>query len=117
MSKVVQMTFTDEQYAELKKRAGDQIIQHYLLGREFPKNDFEKWFPELLLRVGEIRNGTKFNIKAVFGTEWINIPKGIKLSLGRVFYQQVNASKVLNVHASERDKAKTQWYIKKEETK
>lgn len=114
MSKVVQITFTDEQYAELEKRAGHLTIQHYIIGREFPQNDFTKWFPELLSRVSKIQSGTKFNIKAVFGTDWINIPKGVRLSLGRAFFKHVNTNKVPGVRAIEPDKAKTQWYMKEE---
>lgn len=112
MSKIVQITFTDEQYSELESQAGDQKIQHYIIKQLFPDNDFERWFPELLFRVKKIPKGMKFNISAVLGTDWINIPKGIRLSLGRVFYQHVAANKISEVKAIEQDSAKTQWYQK-----
>ena len=117
MSKIVQLTFSEEQFQELERRAGTLSVQQYLIGREFPQNDFNKWFPILLERVSEIRNdGRQFTVREVMSTDWNLIPKGIKLSLGRVFFQRVVDNdvnrKVFNVRPLEPDKSKTQKYIK-----
>lgn len=117
MSKNVQLTLSDEQYEELERRAGTLSVQQYLIGREFPQNEFDKWFPILLERVNEIPNdGRQFTIREVMSTDWGLISKGIKLSLGRVFFQHVvdqdEMRRVKNVRPMEPDKSKTQKYVK-----
>lgn len=114
MTRVLQVTLTEEEYADLEQKAIAEgcTINQYVKNVIFPNNDFKKWFPELLRRINAMPRGTKFNIRAVMGTDWAVIPKGIRLALGRVFYQNVAANKVEDVRATEPDSAKTQWYIK-----
>ena len=114
MSRVLQITLTDDEYAELEQRATVEgsTINQYVKNIIFPNNDFKKWFPELTRRVNDMPMGTEFNIRAVMATDWSVIPKGIRLALGRVFYQHVAANKIKNIRATEPDSAKTQWYIK-----
>jgi len=114
MSRVIQIPLTDTEYAKLEEKAtaAGSTLAQYIKDIVLPGNDFRRWFPELLRRVEAMEMGTKFNIRAVMGTDWISIPKGIRLALGRVFYQHVAASKVTDVSATEMDSAKTQWYKK-----
>ena len=114
MPKVIQIAVTDAEYSELSKKAAAMgfTISRYVKLQILPNEDFKKWFPELILRVNKLPSGTPFNIRAVMGTDWTIIPKGIKLALGRVFFQHVAAVKVNNVKATEPDGSKTQWYIK-----
>jgi hypothetical protein len=109
----ITLTLTEEQYKELEKRAGQSSIQQYILAREFPSNDFNTWFPELLKRVESLPANTKFNLKLIMSTDWVGIPRGIKLALGRVFYQNVVAEKIKDVVIEGADSSNVQWYLKK----
>jgi len=119
MPKVIQVPFSDEEYDKFleekaKANASDSTDAQFIKDVILPANDFRRWFPELLQRVDALENGTAFNIRAVMATDWVNIPKGIRLALGRVFFQHVDANKVENVTATQMDSAKTQWYVKGE---
>ncbi len=116
MAKVIQIPVSDDEYAKLEEKANIEgsTIAQYVKDIVLPGNDFRRWFPELINRVNSMKMGTDFNIRAVMATDWVSIPKGIKLALGRVFYQHVDAGKIANVTATHMDSAKTQWYSKKE---
>ena len=115
MPKVIQILVSDDEYAELEEKANadGSTIAQYVKDIVLPGNDFRRWFPELISRVNLLKTGTDFNIRAVMATDWVSIPKGIKLALGRVFFQHVDAGKVANVTATQMDSAKTQWYTKR----
>ena len=112
MPRVVQIPLSDDEFAKLEEKANAEgsSISQYIKDIVLPGNDFRRWFPELLHRVESVSNGTKFNIRSVMGTDWINIPKGVRLALGRGFYKHVAVNKLKNVYATEMDSAKTQWY-------
>jgi len=114
MAKVIQVTLTDEEYVELEQKAlaEGNTINQYLKNLAFPNNDFKRWFPDLLRRVDAMSGGTEFNIRAVMAVDWLVIPRGIRLALGRVFFQHVDAGKIENVTATEPDSSRVQWYIK-----
>ena len=115
MPKIIQVSVTDAEYNELTLKAEEHglSIPRYLVSQGLPDNDFQKWFPELVARVSAIQGGTSFNVREVFGVDWKRIPKGIRLALGRVFYQQVSTGgKIPNVKATGADGAKVQWYYK-----
>ena len=114
MAKLVQVSFTDDEYRELEKNARDNgvSITHLIKSRVLENTEFQKWFSELVLRVSRIPKGTNFNIKAVLATDWLNINKGVKLALGRAFFNHVSAKKVIGVIATDKDAANTQWYVK-----
>ena len=117
MARVIQIPVSDREYEQLAEKANAEgsTIVRYIKDIVIPGNDFQRWFPELLNRVNSLEIETEFNIRAVMATDWVNIPKGIKLSLGRVFYQHVDSGRVANVTPLCMDSAKTQWYQKKEE--
>jgi len=117
MAKVVQVTFSDNEYAQLleeKKKANAEgyTDAQYIKSIILPDEDFDKWFTELLHRVGSMKMGTKFNIRAVMATDWVDIPKVIRLRLGRIFYNHVVAGKVQHVRETVKGNDKTQWYQK-----
>lgn len=121
MSKVIQVVLSDAEYekfleSKVKAKADDSSDAQFIKDIILPSNDFRRWFPELLRRVELMDNGTQFNIRAVMATDWVNIPKGIRLALGRVFFQHVDSNKVNNVRVTEMDSAKTQWYVKGEKS-
>ena len=117
MPRVIQIPVTQAEYEKLEEKANAEgsTITRYIKDIILPENDFRRWFPELLMRVNSLEIGTEFNIRAVMGTDWLNIPLGIKLALGRVFFKQVIAGRIVNVTTTQADSAKTQWYTKKED--
>ena len=117
MSKLVQVSFTDSEYEELEQRAKKEgvSITHLIKSGVLQNTEFQKWFDELIRLVNQTENGKAFNVKAVLGIEWAGINKGVRLALGRAFYNHVIAGKVTNVKATEKDSAHTQWYKKEED--
>jgi len=116
MSRVVQVSFTDKEFADLERLAQEEgvTVPFYIKSKVLEDTELQQWFQELLIRTGRIPKDTAFNIKAVFGTDWISISKGVRLALGRSFYNYVNAGKVPGVVPTEKDSANTQWYRKVE---
>lgn len=114
MSKVLQISFSDSEYSEIEdaaNKAGISVML-YAKGKVLSDGEFQKRFNELINAVGTMRNGTKFNIKAVFGLQWASISKGTRLGLGREFNKQVKAGTIPFVSETSKDAAHTQWYIK-----
>jgi len=119
MPRVIQVPFSDDEYEKFitekaKANAENSSDAQFIKDVVLPNNDFRRWFPILLKRVDELSYGTNFNIRAVMGTDWVNIPKGIRLALGRVFFQHVHADNGINAKATALDSAKVQWYVKGE---
>lgn len=115
---IVQVSFSKTEYEHLFNKADtDGIsIAHYIRGKVLGDTDFKIKFIELLARVSRIKPGTLFNIKMVFATDWPNIDKGVRLALGRTFYNYVNTKKISGVEiVPEKDSAHVQWYVKGDE--
>jgi len=117
MSKVIQISLSDNEYSEIEEAANNAgiSIMQYAKGKILAGGEFQKRYNELLSAVSTMDDETKFNIKAVFGVQWVSIPKGVRLGLGREFYKQVTAGTVSFVKPTAKDATNTQWYIKKEE--
>jgi hypothetical protein len=112
-SRVIQISFSDTEYTHLqaKAKAEGMTIALYIKNKVLEDTEFNKWFRELLERVSRIRPGTTFNIKAVMSTDWVNIDRGVRLAMGRAFYNYVVASKVEGVRPTHKDSANVQWYV------
>jgi hypothetical protein len=70
------------------------------------------YYIELISRTQKINENTKFSIKLLFGTDWLNIPKGIKLALGRKFYKEVSEKIIKNINYLYKDSSNTAFYVK-----
>jgi hypothetical protein len=119
MSQVIHISFSDVEYSEIENIAngiGISVMQ-YAKGRILSEGEFQKRYNELLNAVGDMRSGTHFNIKAVFGLQWAAIPRGTRLALGKEFYKQVASMGVPHVSATCKDSSHTQWYQKVEAEK
>lgn len=105
MDKVnVQLLLTQEEYASIKKNADKQglTVPCYIKSQVLEKEWFFEFYKQLLDNVDKLPSGTKFNIKSLFGVEW-TMPKGIKLTLGRTYFNRVNKGIIDNVTATGRD--------------
>jgi len=116
MSKVIQISLSDAEYVEIQEAANKarMSVMLYSKGKLLSDGELLKRYNELLNAVGAMRNGTRFNIKAVFGTQWASIPKGTRIALGREFFKQASsvANQIPFVTPTVKDAANTQWYIK-----
>lgn len=92
----IQLLLNDAEYAIVTAAAEKQgvpvlvYIRSRLLGTE---DEFSTAYAETLRRVEALPPGTKFNLKALFGTDW-TMSRKTKLMLGKTFYKQVNAGKI-----------------------
>jgi hypothetical protein len=111
-NKTVQISFSESEYAHLEAHAteGGATVALYIKNKVLENTEFKKWFNELLERVSRIKVGTKFNIKMVLSTDWANIDRGVRLAIGRAFFNYVTAGKVASIQPTQKDSANVQWY-------
>lgn len=111
-NRVVQISFTEKEYAHLEAQAEKQgaTIALYIKNKVLENTEFNKWFSELLNRTSRIKTGTKFNVKMVLSTDWPNIERGVRLSIGRAFYNYVSAGKIADIKPTDKDSSNVQWY-------
>ncbi len=111
-SRVIQISFSDTEYAHLeaKAEAEGMTIALYIKNKVLEDTEFKRWFRELLERVSRIKQGTQFNIKMVLSTDWASIDRGVRLAMGRAFYNYVVAGKVEGISPTHKDSANVQWY-------
>ncbi|ROR28110.1 uncharacterized protein DUF1413 [Mobilisporobacter senegalensis] len=111
-SKIIQISFSEAEYSHLESKAEEEgmTIALYIKNKVLDDTEFKKWFRELLERVSRIKYGTPFNIKMVLSTDWVNIERGVRLAMGRAFYNYVVAGKVEGVKPTQKDSANVQWY-------
>jgi hypothetical protein len=110
----VQLLLTQEEYESLKKNADKQglTVPCYIKSVVLEDDYFYGFYKKLLDKVEQLPSGTKFNIKALFGVEW-TMPKGIKLTLGRTYFNRVNKGIIDNVIATGKDSSNVMWYERK----
>jgi hypothetical protein len=112
-SKNIQVTYTEEEIAEIKKCAFEKglTLAMYVKTKSLENSEFMERFTYLCDEVEKLEEGTKFEIKAVFGTKWNQIEKGMRLSLGRNFYWSTETGTV-DVAVSDRSYSRSIVYIK-----
>ena len=108
----IQLLLNDVEYAHVTAAAAKQgvpvpvYIRSRILDEE---NEFTRAYAETLRRVEALPIGTKFNLKALFGTDW-TMSRGTKLTLGRTFYEMVRSSAVPTVKALGKDSSNIMQY-------
>lgn len=110
--KVIQVSFSEREYAFLEKQAADEgtTIALHIKNKVLEDTAYKKWFEELVTRVSGLKEGTAFTVKMVLATDWPNIERGVRLALGRGFYKYVKAGKLKSVYETQKDSANVQWY-------
>lgn len=112
-NKSVQILFTDSEFNKLESEA----IKHgltvplYIKGLVLKDNEFTQSYKKLVEKVDQLPSGTRFTIKALFGTEW-TMAKGIKLTLGKTYFNRVQDGTIRNVKAEGKDTSNVMWYEK-----
>ena len=97
--KTVSIGFTNAEFLKLQKLAQTDgvSIPQYIKSQIIP-NEFDAKYKELLQKVKKIKPGENFNIKILWEeNEWNNISRGVRLSLGRHFYRNVETENIDNV--------------------
>ncbi|WP_025436197.1 single-stranded DNA-binding protein [Peptoclostridium acidaminophilum] len=112
-NKSVQILFTDKQYQDLEKKAAKAglTVPLYIKGIVLENDEFSLAYAKLIKKVDALPSGTRFTIRSLFGTEW-TMGRGIKLSLGKTYYNQVEKKTINNVNAEGKDSSNVMWYVK-----
>lgn len=114
MSKInVQLLLTQEEFNSLKVKA-DKVglsVPLYIKGEVLDDSEFNKCYKKLLEKVDALPSGTRYNIRALFGVEW-TMAKGIKLNLGKTYYNSICSGSITNAKAVGKDGSAIMWYEK-----
>lgn len=114
MPRIVSVTLTDGEYEKAEKKAEEcglkvtQYVKRFLIGDV----EFEERYNYLIKRSKEMPEDCVFTVKSMF-KDWEEISKGVKLSLGRNFYELVKNEKVEGVFDNGKNASNVQLYIVK----
>ena len=121
MSKVVNVTLTEEEYKFVEKAAEEKGLTISQYVKRFPIGDdeFSRHYEFLLEKVNEQDPDVPFTVMSIFGKNWEKIDKGIRLSLGRNFFHLVKRSlkgngDLKNIHPAGKNIYNVQLYVRKE---
>lgn len=116
MNKInVQILFFEDEYNEIKKEADKHglTVPLYIKSKVLKEDELSKSYEQLIDKVNALPSGVRFNIRALFGVEWTIISKGVKLNLGKIYFQKVQEGIINNVTAIGKDSSNVMWYEKK----
>jgi hypothetical protein len=97
--KTISIGFTNDEYSKILKLAQDEgiSISQYIKSKIIP-NEFNEKYKELMQKALKRESNTVFTIKELWEPdEWEKISRGVKLSLGKHFYKNVEAKNINNV--------------------
>ena len=109
----VQLLFTKEEYTALEEEANRYglTVPLYIKSEVLQNDPFSFYYKKLIQKVDALPQGTKFTIKSLFGVEW-TMSKGIKLNLGKTYFNRVLEGIVKNVDILGKDSSNLMWYQK-----
>jgi len=106
----ISLELTDEQLSTITDQATEKGRSREDYIRDVLGVSAEPHLKILRKRVKALSTGTPFTIKAVMATDWIVLPVGIRLSLGRRFYKMVIDGEVAGVKPTGKDPEGTMNY-------
>ncbi|CAB1254259.1 conserved protein of unknown function [Ruminococcaceae bacterium BL-6] len=112
MSFTVSVTLTDDEYAKVEEKAKDkgltiaQYVKRYPIGGD----DFDSRYAYLKTKAVNKRPGEPFTVMSIF-SDWEDIDRGTKLSLGRNFYHLVKRGELPPVKPDGKSSSNVQLYI------
>ena len=115
MTKVVQVSFSEEDYMYINKVANDKGITVQMLIKQsvLPRREYDEAFEKLIDMISKLEPEEEFTIRELFSTEWKRLTKGTRLSLGRCFFQSIEKGLITNVKPlNKKDSTHSQIYIK-----
>lgn len=109
----VQIQFTQDEYEQLELKAAKLglTVPFYIRRQVLSDIEFLRSYQNLTDRVEKLSSGTKFSIRSLFGVDW-TMSKGVKLTLGKAFYKDVQEGTVENVKSTGKDSSNVMWYEK-----
>ena len=113
--KIISFGVTIKEYNKIQKKAElkNMSISMYCKSLIIPKIEFNKYYKFLVRKVETFPSNINFTIRDLMGIEiWDDIPKGIKLAIGRQFYSQVDKGILKNINIVGYGAAKTMQYSK-----
>lgn len=118
MSVTVSVTLTDKEYADVKSKAEEKGLSIAQYVKRFPisGDEFDERYEYLKKQAKQQPLGSPFTVMSLF-SDWNEIPRGVKLSLGRNFYHLVkrNEGEVNMVKPAGKNSSNVQLYIREEE--
>jgi predicted DNA-binding protein len=97
--KTISIGFTNEEHSKLLKLAQNEgmSIAQYIKSMIIP-NELNEQYNNLIQKIIKLKPDTVFSIKDLWEyDEWNKISRGVKLSLGKHFYKNVEAKKIHDV--------------------
>jgi hypothetical protein len=91
--------FSNDEYSKISKSAQNEgfSISQYIKSKIIP-NEFNKKYKDLIQKVSKLDLNKYFSIKDLWKPdEWDKISRGVKLSLGKHFYKNVESGNINNV--------------------
>jgi hypothetical protein len=109
----VQIQFTRDVYEQLELKAAKLglTVPFCIRRRVLSDIEFLRSYQDLTDRGEKLPSGTKFNIRSLFGVDW-TMTKGVKLTLGKAFYKDVEEGTVSDVKSTGKDSSNVMWYEK-----
>lgn len=107
MAKVVQISFSDDDFKYLSKKAEEKgiTLPMFIKKSVLPQREYDEAFEKLLLLISKLEPEEEFSIRELFATDWKKISKGTRLSLGRCFFQSVEKGAIKDVKPMNRKDA------------
>ena len=97
--RTISIGFTNEEYSKILElaQAKNYSISQYIRSKVIP-NEFNIKYSYLIKKISKLKPDTIFTVKTLWRIdEWNEIPKGIKLSLGKHFYTNVKLGNFTNI--------------------
>ncbi|MBU8763765.1 single-stranded DNA-binding protein [Micrococcus luteus] len=117
MSVTVSVTLTEAEYAEVERKAKEKGLSVAQYVKRFPiaGDEFDERYEQLKKRAKSQPLATPFTVMSLF-SDWNEIPRGVKLSLGRNFYHLVkrNEGEVQTVKTAGKNSSNVQLYVREE---
>lgn len=114
MSNQVVVTLTDKEYSEVVKLSKEkglsisQYVKRYSIGNV----DFDSLYNCLRIKAIKQPVNKPFTVMSLF-TDWNKIDRGVKLSLGRCFYNLVKSGELPGVEPAGKNSSNVQLYVVK----
>ncbi len=115
MSKNITITLTDSEYEEASVKAAElgldlaQYVKRYSIG----ENEFNERYEFLIAQSKSQPIGVPFTVMSIF-SDWHEIPRGIRLSLGRCYYHLImrNTAELSHIKAAGKNSSNVQLYVR-----
>lgn len=118
MSVTVSVTLTDKEYADVKIKAEEKGLSVSQYVKRFPIAgvEFDERYDYLKRQAMQQPIGIPFTVMSLF-PDWDDIPRGVKLSLGRNFYHLVkrNDGDVKAIKPAGKNSSNVQLYLREDE--